>query len=120
MNRRGFLGAALVAACAPAVVRSGVLMPVVQPLWTPHRGDTIVFRRWQPYDVAAHDHLLDAIRYGVVAYGVGVVASDITIQAQLGLNIERRARLDALRADILTHARDTIKLEHITRERWLR
>lgn len=30
MNRRGFLGAILATACAPAIVRGGILMPVRQ------------------------------------------------------------------------------------------
>lgn len=34
MNRRGFLGAILATATAPAIVSSGVLMPV-RKLWTP-------------------------------------------------------------------------------------
>lgn len=36
MNRRSFLGAILAAGMAPAVIRSGVLMPI-RDLWTPSR-----------------------------------------------------------------------------------
>lgn len=35
MNRRGFLGAILASAAAPAFVRSGILMPVRQPISVP-------------------------------------------------------------------------------------
>lgn len=40
MNRRGFLGAILAAAAAPAVVRAGVLMPIYVPA-PPH-----ILRLW--------------------------------------------------------------------------
>ena len=72
MNRRGFLGAMLAAAVAPAVVKSGVLMPV-RPIWTPPV--------WMGMDFGVEDftaqayfdgaqwqeHMLDALRYGVGA-----------------------------------------------------
>lgn len=35
MQRRSFLGAILAACTAPAIVRSGVLMPIKQPIWVP-------------------------------------------------------------------------------------
>lgn len=35
MNRRSFLAGMLAAAAAPAIARSGVLMPVKPPIWTP-------------------------------------------------------------------------------------
>jgi hypothetical protein len=39
MQRRSFLAAMLAAAAAPAIVRSGVLMPVKAPIWTPPAAD---------------------------------------------------------------------------------
>ena len=70
MNRRGFLGAMLAAAVAPAVVKSGVLMPV-RPIWTPPV--------WMGMDLGSEpeftniwvaeyqEHMLDALRYGISA-----------------------------------------------------
>jgi hypothetical protein len=59
MNRRGFLGAILTAAAAPAIVRAGSLMPI----WLPQQG----------LIVATISDLL--ITRGVVSYG----ASDVPL-----------------------------------------
>lgn len=68
-NRRGFLRAVLAAGMAPAVVKAGILMPVVKPIWTPRFGLDMLFeadaRYWgvqptPPSEPAARD----AVFYG--------------------------------------------------------
>ena len=58
MQRRGFLGAMLAAGMAPAVVKSGVLMPVRPPIIT---DPSMTIREYLAID-HGHDHMVDALQ----------------------------------------------------------
>lgn len=117
MNRRGFLGAMLAAAVAPAVVSSSVLMPV-KTIWTPPK--TIRFRRFLPYTYPewSIDHSADAMRYGIVG-------SDIVRELQQQANERARLMLDmhadrglilsAVTANMLRNLADNITFEEMSR-----
>ena len=68
-TRRGFLGAILAAAAAPAIARASSLMPIKAPeVWTPTSplftgevGHVDGFR----FIESTSDHLADALRYGL-------------------------------------------------------
>jgi hypothetical protein len=66
MNRRGFLGAMIAAAAAPAIVRASSLMPVAAPkVWTPPQtlftGELGYIEGFRFYE----SHVLDAMTYGI-------------------------------------------------------
>lgn len=84
MNRRGFLGAILAAAAAPAIVRAASLMPVAAPkVWTPP--DTIFTGeigrhervRMVVVGDSIADHFIDAMRYGI-----GIASMQVVKDAQ--------------------------------------
>jgi hypothetical protein len=69
VKRRSFLGAMLAAAAAPAVVQSGILMPVKKIIdpWGPEAIGDRIAQAWDEARCwpAVQDHAIDAIRYGI-------------------------------------------------------
>ena len=57
MNRRGFLTGIIAACAAPAIVRSGLIMPIKPALVTPTLEDL------RAIDAILEDHVADAMRY---------------------------------------------------------
>ena len=71
MNRRSFLQSILAAGVAPAVIGSGILMPVRQiqrvPAW--FRGEPQFLDNVCGFGLSAHDDLIDSWSYFLRVYG---------------------------------------------------
>jgi hypothetical protein len=90
MNRRGFLGGLLATLAAPAVIRSGLLMPV-KPALVGFESYTSWFRWAQPslvYDrklqdiiglLTASNEILQDMTFDAMAYGSAVVRVHSTV-----------------------------------------
>jgi hypothetical protein len=86
MNRRGFLGALLAAAAAPAIVRASSLMPVKAPaVWTPpgFQDITCELGSYEGIRFIESDHVMDAARYT----GMGIVAAMAPFQHRMSLGL---------------------------------
>jgi hypothetical protein len=95
MNRRGFLGAMLAAAAAPAIARASSLMPVVPvapEVWTPpdtiYTGEIGSYESIRFIESAPVDHAADALRYGL--YGVGMASMVRPFQRRLNRDLVGR------------------------------
>jgi hypothetical protein len=96
MNRRGFLGAMLAAAAAPAIVRASSLMPVAAPkIITDPYGE---FGIIEGFRFIESSHMMDAAAYGLGVARIMRIKQQVLNSAPADMlklsRLERAARMD--------------------------